>query len=90
MTTVDISTIHLSAGDKADVQAAIKEAAGSLLRTEAERDLRKSIAKKAKDDWQISTSDFNKLVKIYHKQNLEEIQEETDEIISLYEMVFSK
>lgn len=90
MANEDLSLIHLTAADKADVQAAIKESAGSLLRQEAERDLRKEIAKKAKENWQISPSDFNKLVKIYHKQNLDEIQEATEELIGLYEMVFSK
>jgi len=45
---IDLSHIHLSASDKVDLQAAIKEAAGSLLRQDAERDLRKQIAKTAK------------------------------------------
>jgi len=90
MAVIDVSTIHLTEADKIDMQGAIKEAAGSLLRAEAERDLRKQIAKKAKEDWQIRPADFNTLVRIYHKQNIDEIQEATDEIVGLYEMVFNK
>lgn len=84
----DLSLIHLTPADKIDAQGAIKEASGSLLRQQAERDLQKEIAKNAKENWQIPPADFKKLVKIYHNQNLETITEEAEDLVGLYEMVF--
>lgn len=86
--TSEEAILNLSEGDRADLEDAAKEAAGSLLRADSERDLRKEIAKKVKDDMDIKPAMFNKLVRMYHKQNKEEIQNKTEAIVSLYETVF--
>lgn len=80
--------LNLTDGDREDLENAIKEAAGSLLRAESERDLRKEIAKRVKDDLEIKPALFNSLTKMYHKQNKEEIQNKTDVMVSMYETVF--
>ncbi len=82
--------LNLSEGSREELEGCIKEAAGSLLRAESERDLRKEIAKRVKENFDIGPANFNKLVKMFHAQNKEEVQAQTDMLVSMYETVFSE
>ncbi|AGN30053.1 DsbA dsDNA binding protein late transcription [Vibrio phage nt-1] len=74
--------------DKQEVINMIKEAAASLLRTEGEASLRKDIAARAKEEFEIPAADFNKVVKMYHKQNRIEEQQKYEKVDTLYEKLF--
>lgn len=85
----EIETISTE-NDRKEVINAVKEAAASLLRIEAERDLIKDIAARMKEEFEIKPTDFNKVVKMFHKQSKHEEQEKHDKVIGLYDQLFSK
>ncbi len=74
--------------DKKEVINMIKEAAASLMRVDGESELRKEIAARAKEEFEIPPADFNKVVRMYHKQNRAEEQAKHDKVDSLYEKLF--
>lgn len=56
------------------------EATSSLLREDAEKDLRREIANRAKDELNIDKKLFNKLVRLDYKDQVEEASNEVQEI----------
>ncbi|AUR85765.1 transcriptional regulator [Vibrio phage 1.081.O._10N.286.52.C2] len=84
---MEIETIS-TPQDKTEVINMVKEASTCLLRMDSERDLLKEIAARAKEEFEIKPADFNKVVKMYHKQNRHEEQEKHQKIDGLYEKLF--
>lgn len=70
------------------IENAAKESSNSLIRTDAEKDLRKEITKRMKEEIGIPAADFNGLVMIYHKQNLAEVEANNERKTELYRKVF--
>ncbi|WVX87400.1 transcriptional regulator [Vibrio phage EniLVp02] len=79
---------NLTPSDIVDLKNKAKEGAAGLLRIETERGLIKAIAEKVKEKYGIAPADFNKLVKMYHTQSVNEVKQKTDSIVSLYTEVF--
>lgn len=89
MSVVDTSNYdHLSETEIKAVQDAAKEAAKSLLRSDAEKDLRNDIAAKIKDEYAISKGDFNYLAMRYHKQDRNSVTANFENKNALLDKVF--
>lgn len=89
MSQVQSSSIAIpsSPADRKAIKDALQEISNSLTRMEAERDLIKDILQTVQDNQNIPKKYVRKLAKIYHKQNFAEIQQEQDEVETLYETV---
>ena len=74
--------------DRQEVVNSIKEASISLVRIEAEKDHMKEIASRMKEEFEIAPADFNAVLRIYHKQNLEEQQQKKEDLFTLYDKIF--
>jgi len=74
--------------DRKILKDAIREVSDSLTRTQSESEHRSSIYENLKDKVDISKSNFNKLCKRYFKQDLSEVQSETQELVDLYTEIF--
>ena len=70
------------------IQDAARELSDSMTRVEAEKDLQKDIVSNIKDKFEMKPADFNKIVKVYHEQKLNEINQAHEEFVELYESVF--
>lgn len=79
---------HLTAIEIKAVQDAAKEAAKSLLRSDAEKELRTDIATKIKDEYGISKSHFNYLAMRYHKQDQQVVTATFENKNALFDKVF--
>lgn len=79
--------IPSSPADRKAIKDALQEISNSLTRMEAERDLIKDILQTVQDNQSIPKKYVRKLAKIYHKQNFSEVQQEQDEVETLYETV---
>ena len=76
--------------DKKKFLNAIVEVSNSMTRTEAERDLINEIIKDLSEEFDINKKIIRKIAKAYHKQNLNEEQQDHEEFVELYEEVVSK
>jgi hypothetical protein len=76
-----------SVEDRKKIFAAIREISNSFVRVESERDLIKDIVKDVSDTYQISRKTVNKLAKVYHKQNLTQVEQEHEEFVEVYESI---
>lgn len=79
---------HLSPTELKSVQDAAKEAAKSLMRSDAEKDVRTGIAAMVKEEFKISKSDFNDLVNRYHRQDKEAVTAKRENQNALFDKVF--
>lgn len=70
--------------DRKKIKDALQEISSSMTRMEAERDLIKDIVKDVSDNFQLPKKYVNKMARIYHKQNFQVTQQETEELESLY------
>lgn len=70
------------------IENAAKESANSIIRIESEKELRKEITKRMKEEIGIPAADFNGIVMIYHKQNLAEVEANAERKTELYRKVF--
>lgn len=73
--------------DRRAIKNALQEISNSLTRIEGERDLIKDILQTVQDNQNIPKKYVRKLAKIYHKQNYTEVQQEQDDLETLYETV---
>ena len=89
MSQVQTSNIQIpsSPADRKAIKDALQEISNSLTRMEAERDLIKDILQTVQDNQNIPKKYVRRLAKIYHKQNFSEIQQEQDDVETLYETV---
>lgn len=83
------TVIPTSPADIQKIQNAVIEASNSKLRIEAERDLIKDIAQRIQDEVGIAKRDFNKMVKVYFKNEFKKVQEDLNEFADLYSKVMA-
>ncbi len=77
-------TITLTRPELEVVQKAAKEMSDSMTRQQAERDLQKDIVVNMKEKFELKASDFNRIVKVYHDQKLNEVIEKHEHFADLY------
>jgi len=85
----DIMSVTLTKPELEVVQKAAKEMSDSLTRQQAERDLQKDIVESMKEKFELKASDFNRIVKVYHDQKLNEVIEQHENFVDFYESVFN-
>lgn len=78
----------LTPEDKKKLEKAIQEMSNSMTRIDAEKDLMKDIIQETHDSLGVEKKYIRKLATIWHKQNVNEVKTETDEIMELYEELF--
>lgn len=78
-----------SPADRQKLLNAIKELSNSMTRVEAERDFQKDAIADAADNLGLEKKYVRKLASVYHKQNMNEILQEQEEIEALYELITS-
>ncbi|MDE3023113.1 MAG: hypothetical protein KGI54_14905 [Pseudomonadota bacterium] len=69
------------------IQDAIIEASNSMVRSDAEKDLRKDIAGELKEKLEVPPAFFNKLVKVYHKATYDQEVSDADAFQHAYEAI---
>jgi ribosomal protein S20 len=72
---------------KKRIRNALEEISNSMTRMSAERDLIKNILQDVEDDTQVPKKYLRKMANIFHKQNLNEVKAENDDVETLYETV---
>lgn len=72
---------------KKRIRGALEEISNSMTRMGAERDLIKNILQDVEDDTQVPKKYLRKMANIFHKQNLNEVKAENDDVETLYETV---
>lgn len=75
---------------KTELKKMIDEVSGAMTQIEAHRDHIKSIKDRAKEELGIDGKKFGALCKIYHKRERDQVERESEEILELYDDVFSK
>lgn len=83
MTTPIIS----NPADRKKIKGALQEISDAMTRIAAERDLIKDIVKDISDNFEIDKRKFNRMAKVFHKQNFINEQQENDEFETLYQTV---
>lgn len=78
----------LTPEDKKKLEKAIQEMSNSMTRIDAEKDLMKDIIQETHDSLGVEKKYIRKLATIWHKQNVNEVKTETDEVMELYEELF--
>ena len=78
----------LTPEDKKKLEKAIKEMSNSMTRIDAEKDLMKDIIQETHDSLGVEKKYIRKIATIWHKQNVNEVKTETDEVMELYEELF--
>ena len=73
--------------DKKKIRQALQEISDSLTRMEAERDLIKDILQTVEDNYKIKKKYTRRLAKVYHKQNFNQVQQDQQNLETLYESV---
>ena len=73
--------------DKKKIRQALQEISDSLTRMEAERDLIKDILQTVEDNYKIKKKYTRRLAKVYHKQNFNQVQQDQQDLETLYESV---
>lgn len=76
--------------DRQTIKLAIQEAANSLMRIDAENDLKKAIAVSMKEQFEMPPAVFNKLARALHKRNIEEIEKKSEALTDNYSLLFGK
>ena len=70
------------------IQNSAKEMSDSMTRAQAEKDLQKDIVANLKDTLELKPAEFNKIVRTYHDQSLQEQEDKWTEFTDLYIDVF--
>lgn len=70
------------------IKKSIIEASNSLLQAKAHQDHAKEVIKHVAEEYEMDKSVVAQLVKIYHKQNVNEVKEKSDTIVDEYETIF--
>jgi len=80
-------TIPSDEQTKKRIRGALEEISNSMTRMGAERDLIKNILQDVENDTQVPKKYIRKMATIFHKQNLNEVKAENDDVETLYETV---
>ncbi len=73
-----------SPADRKKIKDALNEISASMTRMEGEKDFIKETIKDLSQNYQLPRKYLNKMARIYHKQNFQVTQQETEELESLY------
>ena len=73
--------------DRKKLLNAIKEIDNSMTRVAAERDFQKDAINNVAGELDLEKKYVRKLAAIYHKQNLSQVQQETEEVFELYDLI---
>ena len=84
MTNVIIPT---SEEDRKRIRDAMEEISNSYTRTEAERDFVKEAINNLAEDVDIPKNILRKMARIYHKQNMQDVVAEVEDIEALMESI---
>lgn len=76
--------------DAADLKDMIKEASNVKTMMEAEADKLKDIKDRAKSELGVDASMFNAVLKIYHKQERDQFESQSEEVVETYDQLFPK
>ncbi|AIA64811.1 transcriptional regulator [Cronobacter phage S13] len=76
--------------DSAALADMIKEASNVKTMMEAEGDKLKDIKDRAKSELGVESSMFNSLLKIYHKQERDAFESQSEEVVDTYDRIFKK
>lgn len=76
--------------DSAELATMIKEASNVKTMMEAEGDKLKDIKDRAKAELGVESSMFNSLLKIYHKQERDQFESQSEEVVDTYDRIFKK
>lgn len=79
-----------SQGDRDKIASAVKEAGDSKIRIQAENDLIKDIGQTVKDEFNLDTKTFNKMVKVYVKSEFAKVTGEAEDFAETYSEIMSK
>lgn len=80
-------TIPTSEADKKKIADCIREIDGAMTRIDAERDFIKEAAIALQDAVGVPKKYINKMARIYHKQNLQQVKMENEDLEALYETI---
>ena len=69
---------------------AMKEASASYVRSEGESDFIKDLFKDLAKDTEVPAAYLKKISKMYHRQNINEVEADNENVIELYEKIFGK
>jgi hypothetical protein len=72
---------------KVALKSCLQEGSNSLVRIEAERDNIKEIVTRMASEFELPRRLSRKLIRVYHKRNLEEEQAEQQELADTYETI---
>lgn len=73
--------------DRKKIMGAVQEISNALTRIESERDLIKEILADVEDKFKLPKKYTRKVAKIYHKQNMSQVQQEQEDLVTIYETV---
>jgi hypothetical protein len=73
--------------DKNKVLGVLKEVSNAMTRIEAERDFIKEAVKAASEEHEIDKKILRKMAVVYHKQNFDTVQGESEEFLTMYETI---
>ena len=71
--------------DREKLFDAIKEMSNSMTRVDAEKDYQKDVIDKITDELDLDKKYIRSLARIYHKQNFTTVQQEQEDLVTLYE-----
>ena len=77
-----------SPADIQKLQNFITELSNSMVRVDAEKDLQKDILARAQEELGLKKALVNKLATIYHKQSINDVITEREELETLYNDLF--
>jgi len=81
--------IPTSSEDIKTLQGAIEEASASLIRQDAEKDLRKEIHDALKEKVDIPKAVFNRMVKVYYKSSFRDEVQSAEDFRAAYETIMA-
>jgi hypothetical protein len=70
------------------IQEACKEISASMTRAEGEKDFQKEAIAELAEKTQIPKKFLNKIARLYHRQNRQEVEAEQDATVELYDKIF--
>lgn len=73
--------------DRKKIMNAVQEISNSMSRMESERELIKEILTDVEDKFELPKKYTRKVAKIYHKQNMSQVQQEQEDLLTIYETV---
>jgi len=79
--------IPSSPTDRAKIQSALREISGAMTRIEAERDYINESLGVLEEEFELPKKYMRKVVRIYHKQNLNEVQETNSDVEDIYNAI---